>query len=71
MIPVLIYSGLVGGAILRKFIGNRKFDPSIHQYPNKLSVKEAVKLINNNYFDYILDVRTKKNLIKEIWKNQF
>jgi len=60
MLPVIIYSGLVGGAILSKFVGNRgkKFDPTIHQYPNDLNVKNAVKLIKEDFFDYILDVRT-------------
>jgi len=60
LLPALIYAGLVGGAVVLKINNKNKFDPSIHDYPESIEVKEAVKLIKNNYFDDIIDVRTQE-----------
>ena len=45
LIPALIYTGLVGGAIVLKMNNKNKFDPAIHDFPELIEVKEAVKLI--------------------------
>ena len=63
LIPALIYTGLVGGAIVLKMNNKNKFDPAIHDFPELIEVKEAVKLIKKKKFKYILDVRTKKEYL--------
>ena len=53
ILPGFIYLGLVGGAILsRNNIVKNKII--------KLGPKDASKKISENYFDYIVDVRSKK-----------
>ena len=51
ILPGLIYMGLIGGAVI-----NNSFSKNINF--NKLKVKDASKKIKENYFDYILDVRS-------------
>jgi len=53
ILPGLIYLGLLGGTLLSR---NNFFKNNI----TKIIAKDAAKKISENYFDYIVDVRSKK-----------
>ena len=52
ILPGFIYLGLLGGAILSR-------NNSLKNKITKIEAKEAAKKISENYFDFVVDVRSK------------